>query len=341
MESEIDKLIQAKDALLQTLGHPGQLDSLEGPSTIASQAIPVVVLCGFLGAGKTTLLRELLEEADREILAIVNDIASVNIDGPLIRKKNTETIELENGCACCVLGSDLSDHLTSVRGRKDPPDAVVVEASGLSDPYGFMQTIVNQPGFELDGVVAVVDAMTLSRYARESTTKSILVRQLDSAHLIAVTKTECGFDCEGVRQQLGRLAPGRPVVFTDDMPQGRASFLFGSSMMGAHLPVEAIPHDYQGFRSEVLHFDGSMLDTSFFKLLDEVPDTVYRIKGSARLLSGKSEKNSSVTYEVQSVGRHWRCNEIKSESLDSGLVVIGKTGEPSFLSFLRDLQFSV
>ena len=101
--------------------------------------IPVILLCGFLGAGKTTLVCKLLEQVNDEILVIVNDIASINIDGAMVRRQDAETIELENGCACCVLGADLSDRLSEIRSRPSLPAAIVIETSGLSDPYGFLR----------------------------------------------------------------------------------------------------------------------------------------------------------------------------------------------------------
>ena len=58
----------------------------------------------------------------------------------------------------------------------------------LSDPYGFSQTVRNQNGFELDGVIAVVDAKTLHERTADEFTRDLLVRQLDSAHLVIVTK---------------------------------------------------------------------------------------------------------------------------------------------------------
>lgn len=63
-------------------------------------------------AGKTTLLRYVLENSKEKIACIVNDVASINIDAKLVRNdKNragaanttadlTDTIELQNGCAC-------------------------------------------------------------------------------------------------------------------------------------------------------------------------------------------------------------------------------------------------
>ena len=338
MQSSEDQLALARDALLLTLGHPGQLEPLKEAQIEKDCWIPVTVVCGFLGSGKTTILCDLLRDTEQEILAIVNDIASVNIDGKIIREQNAETLELENGCACCVLGSDLSEHLTSIWGRENPPDAIVIEASGLSDPYGIVQTVTNQHGFELDGVVAVVDALTLEQRESDPITQGLLWRQLDSAHLVAVTKSALGVDSQSIRTRLAQLVPGRPVVFTDEMPDNGASFLFGAAMLGARLPVDQKTHDYNAFRSEVVSLKRPVSEASFFELCDAIPDSVYRIKGRVRLLGDDLRGNPERCYEVQTVGRYWRVREKQARILESELVVIGKSDDNEFSNFLCDLQ---
>ena len=124
--SEEDRLLEAKDVLMTTLGHPGQVLKSEDAQVAEVRPIPVILLCGFLGAGKTTLVCKLLEQVNDEILVIVNDVASINIDGAMVRRQDAETIELENGCACCVLGADLSDRLSEIRSRPSQPAAIVL-----------------------------------------------------------------------------------------------------------------------------------------------------------------------------------------------------------------------
>lgn len=106
---------------------------------------PMTILSGFLGAGKTTTLQNLLTNNEGiKIGIIVNDVASVNIDSKLLSNPNTnsnnivggeETVELQNGCACCSLADEL---LTSVEqltdGGKRDLDHIVIELSGVADP---------------------------------------------------------------------------------------------------------------------------------------------------------------------------------------------------------------
>ena len=102
---------------------------------------PMTLLSGFLGSGKTSTLQSLLSNTDGiRIGVIVNDVASVNIDSKLISNPNNalngeDTVELQNGCACCSLADEL---LTSVEqltnnGQREL-DHIVIELSGVADP---------------------------------------------------------------------------------------------------------------------------------------------------------------------------------------------------------------
>lgn len=84
--------------------------------------VPLTFMSGFLGSGKTTTLKHVLENQEgKRVGIIVNDVAEVNIDAKLIRQKKaddndvgldlTDTVELENGCACCTAGGDLMDSI--------------------------------------------------------------------------------------------------------------------------------------------------------------------------------------------------------------------------------------
>ena len=338
MLSEEDRLVEAKDVLMTTLGHPGQMLGSDSVQNAEARSIPVILLCGFLGAGKTTLLCKLLEQVNDEILVIVNDIASINIDGAMIRRRDAETIELENGCACCVLGSDLSDRLAEIRTRSKPPAAIIIETSGLSDPFGFTQTVRNQTGFELDGVIAVVDATTLEERAADIFTRELLLRQLEPAHLIIVTKTSGEDQLLDLSNQLEGLTPGRPILFASKIKEGLEKVLFGSSLKGAHLPVLKQVHDYSQFASESISFDGPLNRKSFRELLDTIPRFVYRIKGFVGLTSEDDRDEVAPIFDVQVVGRYWRVNQIVGRADKKELVVIGQSGISEFRDFTHRLK---
>ena len=68
--------------------------------------VPLLFITGFLGSGKTTLLNRILDEAaaqGKKIGVIINEWGRVNIDSSLIRAKDIEIEELNDGqvfCSC-------------------------------------------------------------------------------------------------------------------------------------------------------------------------------------------------------------------------------------------------
>ena len=109
------------------------------------ETTPITLLSGFLGAGKTTLLKHLLEnKAGIKVGLIVNDVAEINIDAALVSKKTggtsspEDTVELQNGCACCTAAEEFLQGITHLmklsRERNVPWDHILIESSGVAEP---------------------------------------------------------------------------------------------------------------------------------------------------------------------------------------------------------------
>ncbi len=88
------------------------------PSDSPNVAIPATLLTGFLGAGKSTLLAKLLADpGDAGVVrAVVNDVGRLPFDPTLIANEDAATVELTNGCGCCVAGAaaELAERLDQV-----------------------------------------------------------------------------------------------------------------------------------------------------------------------------------------------------------------------------------
>lgn len=143
------------------------------------QPIPITLLSGFLGAGKTTMLKHLLQnKAGLKVGVVVNDVAEINIDASLIAVRGggnyakDDTVELQNGCACCSASEELLqsvEKLMDISEKRGVPwDHIVIESSGVAEPKeirdNFRNCYLSSPemlrGTVLHTLVTVVDGST-------------------------------------------------------------------------------------------------------------------------------------------------------------------------------------
>ncbi len=112
---------------------------------------PVNLLTGFLGSGKTTLLARLLADpALADTAVLINEFGEVGLDHHLLDRLDDNMVLLQSGCLCCTIRSDLSTALRTLHSRRDrglvPPfRRVVIESTGLADPFPVLTTLKADP----------------------------------------------------------------------------------------------------------------------------------------------------------------------------------------------------
>jgi G3E family GTPase len=148
--------------------------------------IPLTVIGGFLGSGKTTLVNHLLRSATRRWGVLVNDFGAINVDAALIASQGGDTVALTNGCICCSIGDDLGGGLARLAGVEH----VIVEASGVSDPRRIAQLALVEPGFSLEPIVVVVDAVNLADHLDDRWVADTVRGQLAAAEVVLLNKAD-------------------------------------------------------------------------------------------------------------------------------------------------------
>ena len=310
--------------------------------------IPFTVIGGFLGAGKTTLLQHWLRQAAGQRLAVlVNDFGAINLDAQQVVQAGAETMALSNGCVCCAIGDDLSLALLRVLDSQPPFDAVVVEASGVSDPWRIAQYALAEPRLVLQAVIVLVDLAARAQQAADPLLADTLVRQLQHADLVVLNKADLLPDTEAAvataqaRAWVAQHAPDAPVLVTLQaaLPAG----LLGAGLYRPHgglLPL-ALAHDKR-FEAWTVQPAGRFDPLRLRAWLRHLPPGVLRLKavlpltpaaptGGATLASAGGGAASPAEepgwFELQFAGRHGTLRRLTAApATGAAVVAIGLAG---------------
>lgn len=299
---------------------------------MAHTPIPFIVIGGFLGAGKTTLLNDWLMQAEGLRLAVlVNDFGAINVDAALVAQRAGDAITLSNGCVCCSIGGDLSAALIGVLQAQPPYDAIVVEASGVSDPARIAQFAFADAALEPSGVVVLVDAAAAPAQFGDARLADTMVRQLAAADLVVLNKIDLA-DAAAIAEAREWVAANAPRAVCVQTAQARVALAgllpslhrtgaaFGSTRAGCSA---AAAHDHRGepvehalrFVSAALRPRLALTAVAWRARLEAMPPGVLRLKGFVAVAQGGF-------LQVQYAGRRLSLLPAPAAAATQGAVVV-------------------
>lgn len=181
---------------------------------------PVSILTGFLGAGKTTTLNYILREKHGlKIGLIINEFGAMSIDNQLVEKGDEEVLEMNNGCICCTVRTDLVKSIRKLFEKRKTLDFIIIETTGLANPGPVAQTFFNIPELQkivrLDSIITLIDAENFFKQLEVSTSVEDQARLGD---FLVINKTDLVSMSEQLRveRKLRELNPFAQILKTKD-----------------------------------------------------------------------------------------------------------------------------
>lgn len=262
--------------------------------------IPLTVVSGYLGAGKTTFInRAISMRGHSGLCVIVNDFGDLSIDAEVLRRADGQTLALANGCVCCSAASGLYTAFDSVLKLSPRPTQILLEASGVADPSRLIAIANAEPDLRPGNVITVVDAATVRADMANMLKAPDILRQLDGADVLLLSKTGIiGQDerdrCEDL---LAGLALGVPIVVVET--DAALAYLFEVTDDKVRRPPAGWtpPHDpFSRYAARTVRC-GALADSNgFLAALEELGPALIRVKGLVSI------KNSSDMHLLNGTG---------------------------------------
>ena len=293
-------------------------------------AIPLTVIGGFLGAGKTTFLNHLLMQESCRFAVLVNDFGAVNVDAALIRSHDGNTINLNNGCICCTMADGLGEALMRVLAAPQRPEHIVIEASGVGDPWQIAEIAMLEPDMDLAAVIVLADAEQLLTQLADPYIGDTVRRQIRRADLLLLNKIDLADTArlQAAYAALSALRPELRIVETRNAEPPALLLRFAHATRPDNLPPAEPEHGIRRwlYRRKIV-FDRKRLEP----VLNSLPPALLRLKGWCRIAD--TTGGEPRFYLLQMTGPRWNLTPAEGTALavldqESLLVGLGHAAMP-------------
>jgi len=177
--------------------------------------IKLYLITGFLGSGKTTFLKNFVSLFDNERIAlIINEFGKEGIDGELLSPLNIDISEINNGSIFCACRLEQFEQTLKEIIKKEPK-AIIIEASGLSDPTSIRNILSDKEYDRIQymGSICLVDAVNLKKVY---STARVCKKQIAISDVAIINKTDLASqeDIENTRNILLMQKPDIQIFET-------------------------------------------------------------------------------------------------------------------------------
>nr|MDD6336446.1 GTP-binding protein [bacterium] len=286
------------------------------------------LITGFLGAGKTTFLKQFIPLfRGKNLRLIINEFGREDIDGALLADMGATLQSVVGGsilCACRV-----EEFICALeQALEEAPDAVLVEASGLTDPTAIRRVLRERAGlaaYDYRGCICLADARTLGRLYD---TAQIIQKQLSVSDVAILNKTDAATQDEiaCARGVLERHLPKSAILTTSQgaiPPEwaGRLTGLCCAAREDGLLTADIALHQL------TVAISPDMPPQRLAYFLSAFAQDTYRIKGFVRL--------QGQVYLADCVGNDVRLIPSPGQQASGRLTVLYGYGLPARQSIRR------
>src|SRR5256714_5574144 len=151
---------------------------------------------------------------------LINEFGEIGLDHHLLERIDDRVVMLQSGCVCCSIRGELATAIKDLHSRRErgllPPfRRLIIESTGLADPFPILSTVRSDPvlrhHFCLGNVITTVDAVN---GARQLDAQSESIKQVAVADRLVLTKTDLTIADVTTRltQRLGRINSGARLL---------------------------------------------------------------------------------------------------------------------------------
>lgn len=294
---------------------------------MTNSSTPVTVIGGFLGAGKTTFLNQLLAAGGARYAVLVNDFGEINIDAGLIASHDGTTMSLINGCVCCSIGGGFLETLGSLLDSGRQFDHIVIEASGVGDPWRIAEIALVEPVLRLNRVIVLADATRIGQLIADARVGDTVRNQFAKCDVVLVSKGDLAGEA-GLEHARREILSIRPDAVIEIAARDVMSNLLATkqSREPGRFRAEAVASNTAGHEAEFRRWaycrDGAFDRERLAVALKELPPQLLRLKGACRI-AGENE-DRPLTFQM--VDRVWSLLPASSDQRSSSSITLVGVG---------------
>ncbi|MGA7803192.1 CobW family GTP-binding protein, partial [Bradyrhizobium sp.] len=237
-----------------------------------------------------------------------------------IQRHDGATMSLTNGCVCCSIGSGFFDTLGKVLDCDDRFERIVIEASGVGDPWRIAEIALVEPELRLDGVIVLADATRIAGLIDDRRVGDTVRSQFAKSDLVLLSKGDLASeeDLDRARNAVRSLrADVRIEVLSPD------KWFDPCTAQGKHSRFQAVDADAassdheESFRRWTYRRDGAFDRGRLAAAMATLPPQLLRLKGACRVAG------EGAPLVLQMVSKDWSLSNADGEIDPRGIALVG------------------